>query len=204
MKFFNELKNNAHYDKTYGKIVNSDTLINELKNLLLTLTSICNQKDIRLIVMHGSLIGWHFNKKILPYDNDIDICILEEDIIKFIKCDGIENDDYIIKVNPNFINRSSLDKDNVIDARIISKKCGVFIDITFLTTLENKEFYNCKSPHYYKKNLIQPLIKDKFEDCIIYIPKLYKYCLFQEYGPNVLKTTYKNWTFSDEKWIKNN
>ena len=54
--------------------------------------------------MHGSLIGWHFNKQILPYDNDIDVCILDEDIIKFIKCDGIETEDYIIKVNPNFIN----------------------------------------------------------------------------------------------------
>jgi phosphorylcholine metabolism protein LicD len=204
MKFFNELKNNAHYDKTYGKIVSNDELIYELKNLLFVLTSICNEKDIKVIIMHGSLIGWHFNKEILPYDNDIDVCILEEDIIKFIKCDGIESNDYIIQVNPNFINRSSLDKDNKIDARIISKKCGVFIDITFLTSIENNNFYNCKSPHYYKKDLIMPLKKDKFENCNIYIPQIYKHCLFQEYGPNVLKTTYKNWIFKDNQWVKNN
>jgi len=198
------MKNNAHYDLKYGKIVENNELIMELKKLLITLTTICNEKKIKIIIMHGSLIGWHFNKKILPYDNDIDVCILEEDIIKFIKCDGIENDDYIIKVNPNFINRSQKDRDNVIDARIISKNCGVFIDITFLTSVHNSNCYSCKSPHYYKKDNIKPLIKDTFEDCDIYIPYLYKYCLFQEYGQNVLKPNYKNWIFKNNKWIKNN
>ena len=204
MKFFNELKNNAHYDKKYGKIVSNDVLIDELKNLLLILTSICNEKDIKIIIKHGSLIGWHFNKQILPYDNDIDVCILDEDIIKFIKCDGIETEDYVIRVNPNFINRSHLDKDNKIDARIISKRCGVFIDITFLTITSNNDFYHCKSPHYYQKDLIIPLQKDTFENCTVYIPKLYKYCLFQEYGANVLKNNYKNWIFKNKKWTKNN
>ena len=46
----------------------------------------------------------------------------------------METENYIIKINPNFINRNPADRDNVIDARIISKKYGCFIDITFLTT----------------------------------------------------------------------
>ena len=40
-----------------------------------------------------------FNNCTLPYDNDIDVCILDEDIIKFIKCDGIESNDYIIQIH---------------------------------------------------------------------------------------------------------
>ena len=36
------------------------------------------------------------------------IIIIADDI----KCDGIETEDYVIRVNPNFINRSHLDKDN--------------------------------------------------------------------------------------------
>lgn len=203
MKFFTEMQGNSHYDLKYGKKVSKDVLINELKSLLFTLTSICNEKKIKLIIMHGSLIGWHFNQKILPFDNDIDVCILEEDLIEFIKCDGLESNDYIIKVNPNFINRNSSDKDNVIDARIISKKCGVFIDITFLTTVIDNNFYCCKSPHYYNKNIIKPLTKSKFEDCNIYIPKNYKHCLFQEYGKDVLKPKYKKWFFKNNEWIIN-
>jgi phosphorylcholine metabolism protein LicD len=202
MKFFHEMKNNAHYDLQYGKIVNNDILLLTLKFLLEELSKICDKNDIKIIIMHGSLIGWYFNKSILPYDNDIDVCILEEDIIKFIKCDKLENDDYIIKVNPNFINRNPNDRDNVIDARIISKKCGLFIDITFLTSFENNNYFNCKSPHYYLKDYILPLKEDLFENCKIYIPNKYKYCLYQEYGPNVLSNTYKNWIFKDNLWIK--
>ena len=206
MKFFKEMKGNSHYDLTYGKKVEPNILIKELKKLLITLTNICNEKNIKIIVMHGSLIGWHFNKQILPYDNDIDVCILQEDIIKFIKCDGIEDENFIIKINPNFINRNPDDRDNVIDARIISKKCGVFIDITFLTSCFNKDYYNCKSAHYYIKSMITPLKKDKFENCTIYIPNQYKHCLFQEYGQNILKKTYKSWIFKNNQWIntKNN
>lgn len=197
------MKNNAHYDLKYGKIVDNLTLIEILKYLLEELCKICNKRDIKIIIMHGSLIGWYFNKSILPYDNDIDVCILQEDILKFIKCDGIETDDYIIKINPNFINRNPNDRDNVIDARIISKKCGLFIDITFLTNIEYNNYYNCKSPHYYMKDNILPLKKDYFENCNIYIPNKYKFCLFQEYGKKVLYPKYKNWIFKDKKWIKN-
>lgn len=202
MKFFNEIKGHSHYDLEYGKLVEKNTIINELKYLLQELTEICNKNEIKIIIMHGSLIGWHFNKKILPYDDDIDVCILEEDLIKFIKCDGIENENFIIKINPNFINRNINDRDNVIDARIISKKCGVFIDITFLTSIDKKDYYNCKSPHYYHKNMIKPLKKNNFENCEIYIPNQYKYCLFQEYGKNVLKPFYKKWKFINNEWEK--
>lgn len=197
------MKNNAHYDLQYGKIVNNDILLLTLKFLLEELSKICDKNDIKIIIMHGSLIGWYFNKSILPFDNDIDVCILQEDILKFIKLDGIETNDYIIKINPNFINRNKNDRDNVIDARIISKNCGLFIDITFLTNIENNNYYNCKSPHYYLKNYILPLKKDKFEDCNIYIPNKYKFCLFQEYGEKVLLPKYKNWIFKNNKWIKN-
>ena len=202
MKFFHEMKNNAHYDLEYGNIVDNNTLLITLKFLLNELCKICNENNIKIIIMHGSLIGWHFNKSILPYDNDIDVCILQDDIIKFIKCDGLQNDEYIIKINPNFINRNPNDRDNIIDARIISKKCGLFIDITFLTSFNDNNYYNCKSPHYYLKDYIFPLKKDIFENCDIYIPNKYKYCLFQEYGKNVLSNEYKNWIFKNNIWIK--
>lgn len=199
MKFFNEMKNNAHYDIDYGKIVNNKDLINELKYLLNILVNECNKIDVKIVIMHGTLIGWYFNKKILPYDNDIDVVILQEDIVKFIQLDKLENDEYIIKVNPNFINRSTKDRDNVIDARIISKKCGCFIDITFLTT-DIKDYYHCKSPHYYKTEFIEPLKKDNFETIPIYVPNKYLFCLFQEYGKKVIYPYYKNWIFNGKEW----
>jgi len=201
MKFFTEMKGHAHYDKKYGKLVEKDVLISELKMLLRKLSILCKDSDVKLMIMHGTLIGWHFNKKILPYDDDIDVCVLEDDVLKFIKMDGYEDEDSIIKINPNFANRNPNDRDNVIDARIISKNCGVFIDITFLTGVVDNH-YTCKSPHYYMKNMIIPLKKDNFEDCEIYVPNQYKYCLYQEYGKNVLKPEYKKWIFKNDIWVK--
>lgn len=202
MKYFHEMNGHAHYDLEYGKIVDENTLREELKYLLEKLVFICNEHNVKIIIMHGTLIGYHFNKKILPYDDDIDVVILEEDIKSFLKLEGMETENYIIKINPNFINRSPTDRDNVIDARIISKKYGCFIDITFLTT-DVKNYYHCKSPHYYRKDFMVPLKKDTFENVDIYVPNKYLFCLFQEYGKKVILPTYKKWVFKNNEWKKN-
>ena len=242
-KFFKEKLNNSHLDLQYGKQSNNLNTHAELKNILKEFTKICVSKDIKPIVMHGSLIGWYFNRKILPWDNDIDIVLMGKSINNFKKIDNFENDDVIIKVNPNSENRG-LDQNNKIDGRIISKKNGVFIDITFLyqslddnfkknifrylsisketknpymkANYENKlkymvksisvtddyqytNFVNCKSPHYYDIKHILPLKKETFEDCEIFVPSNVKECLYQEYGHQVFKPTFKNWKYSSQK-----
>ena len=196
-KFFNELYNNSHLDVRYGKQNIPMQYLNiEFKYLLKMLVTLCNEKDIKLIVMHGSLIGWYFNKKMLPWDDDIDLCIVGDSIEKFNDLNGYDHEKFIIEVNPNSINRNPNDKNNVIDARIISKKSGIFIDITFLKNTPNfPAFINCKSPHYYKINDILPLREDQFEDCKICIPNNYGNCLLQEYGNRVFNHTYRGWKF---------
>ena len=79
MKYFNEMKGNPHLDARYGKKNLSQQIIRtQLKNLLKQTVNIFKKVDIPCIIMHGSLIGWYFGKKILPWDDDIDIVILEE------------------------------------------------------------------------------------------------------------------------------
>ena len=51
------------------------------------------------------------------------------------------NEELVIKINPNSKIRN-LDKNNKIDARVISKKNGVFIDITFLYQSLDDNFKN--------------------------------------------------------------
>ena len=71
------------------------------------------------------------------------------------------DENFIIKVNPNSENRKH-DKNNKIDARVISKKNGAFIDITFLYQSLDENFkqnilrylniiYNTNNP-YMKAN----------------------------------------------------
>ena len=130
-KFFKEKRNNSHMDYTYGKDITILETKDELRNILKKFTELCSEKNIKPILMHGSLIGWYFNRKILPWDNDIDIVLIGNSIERLKRLDNFETEEIIIKINPNSSDRE-YDRNNKIDARVISKKNGVFIDITFL------------------------------------------------------------------------
>ena len=140
-KFFQEKRNNSHLDFDYGKNSNIQEIQNELRNILKKFTTICDSNEIKPIIMHGSLIGWYFNRKVLPWDNDIDLVLIGKSIENFKKLNNYEDTDILIKLNPNSDNRN-LDKNNKIDARVISKKNGVFIDITFLYQSLDDNFKN--------------------------------------------------------------
>lgn len=133
MKFFKELKNNPHLDIRYGKnILSKNNIQSQLKILLFETVNIFDKIDIPCIIMHGSLIGWYFGKKILPWDDDIDIVILDEHREKLKTLHGYQNNNILIEVNP-VIDTIKRDPDNIIEARIICKNTGVFIDITNLS-----------------------------------------------------------------------
>ena len=130
MKYFNEMKGNPHLDVRYGKKNLSQQIIRtQLKNLLKQTVNIFKKVDIPCIIMHGSLIGWYFGKKILPWDDDIDIVILEEYREKLKTLNGFQNNKILIEVNP-VIDTIKRDINNIIEARVICKITGVFIDIT--------------------------------------------------------------------------
>jgi hypothetical protein len=59
-----------------------------------------------------------------------------------------------------------------------------------------------KDKHCFKSDLILPLKASRFEDSDVYVPNDIESCLIQEYGPNVLKNTYKDWFFENETWTK--
>ena len=198
-KYFKELKGNNHLDKKYGeKNITLDEIHNTLIETLQFFVNYSKKNNIKPIIMHGTLIGYYFNKKLLPWDDDIDIILVEESITNL---KNYEDDNYIIKVNPYSKDRSIKDVNNKIDARVISKKNGVFIDITFFV-FENE--LCAKDKHCYKKNDILPLKKSKFENIDIYIPNNVENCLIQEYGEKVLKPFYKEWIFDKktQKWTK--
>lgn len=202
-KFFNELKDNNHLDKRYGVIgLSNKEKHDSLIKILKFFNNYCLKNNIKPIIMHGSLIGLYFNNSILPWDDDIDIILIDDSIDK-IK--NYETDNYIIEVNPFSKNRSKKDINNVIDARVISKNTGIFIDITFFYKyIENGVHkLTAKDTHTYNYNDICPIKKSIFCGESIYIPNNVKKCLIQEYGKNVLLPKYKNWIFKNNKWVIN-
>lgn len=199
-KFFNELKGHPHLDARYGTLkeyLDHSDLVYTLKFF----TKYCKEKDIKPVIMHGSLIGLYFNNDMLPWDDDIDI-ILSGNCITNLT--NYENLNFLIEINPNSLDRSKKDKNNIIDARVINKNSGVFIDITFFYEYfsNGRRKLRAKDNHIYNYNDIYPLKKSKLCGSDVFIPSNVEKCLIQEYGQDVLLPKYKNWKFINRKWIK--
>lgn len=91
-------------------------------------------------IMHGTLLGWWWNQKIMPWDNDLDVQVSEAALWflwdnynlrqhEFTLEDGSKRS-FVLEINPNFKRRHRNDRFNVIDARWIDTSSGLFIDVT--------------------------------------------------------------------------
>lgn len=92
-------------------------------------------------IMHGTLLGWWWNQKILPWDSDLDVQVDEPTITflaKYYNMTEYHYDipevnggrTYLLEVNPRYTTPGTEDKLNVIDARWIDTDTGLFIDIS--------------------------------------------------------------------------
>lgn len=174
-------------------------------------------------IMHGSLMGWWWNRKIMPWDSDIDVQISERSMqfladyynmtVHHFKIPGIEGGrKYLIEINPNWSNPSTDDVMNVIDARWIDTETGLFIDITTLRPNREAEangifgLMMCKDKHQYKEAQIFPLRESTFAGVPVKIPFAYSELLEQEYGPASLTNhNFENHHFDEKvmEWIPN-
>lgn len=172
-------------------------------------------------IMHGSLLGWWWNRKIMPWDSDIDVQMSEKSMhhladyynmtVHHYKLPGIpEGRDYMLEINPHYINGSTADKLNVIDARWVDTETGLFIDITTLRRNETAEALGmtgammCKDRHHYMFDDIFPLRESIFEDTPVKIPYAYSELLVEEYGAKALVSKdVENHHFDQERmeWI---
>lgn len=104
---------------------------------------------------HGSLLGWYWNGLSLPWDEDLDLQITidslyrlsrnyNQSIIVDISPDegpyNMGMGQYFLDIGSRIFQREESKGDNVIDARFIDIRSGIYIDITSLTfTLAAKE-----------------------------------------------------------------
>jgi len=186
--YFKTLFFNNHLDQTYGKLNMPDSEIkSELRFLLQTFVTLCQSTGAKPVLMYGGLLGWKHNHKcFLPWDDDLDVIILEDDAQRLITLDGLQTDRWLFRVNPRYNNRIVNDPFNKIDARMISKRNGVFIDITFFWKTANHTLL-AKDGNEYKVSDIRPLRPDTFEGFSVFVPNNVNEVLVQRYGPNALR-----------------
>ncbi|CZT06614.1 related to mannosylphosphorylation protein MNN4 [Rhynchosporium agropyri] len=190
-----------------------------LSNLVQTYLATFSDLGVETWLMHGTLLGWWWNRKLLPWDSDSDVQVTEASMhylasyynmsVFHYKTPRIpEGRDYMLEVNPNYVNREQTDTFNVIDARWVDTSTGLFIDITTArynhTHPAGLGMLSCKDGHEYRDSYIFPLRDTFFEGMPAKIPVGYKALLEAEYKEKALTSKYfAGHRFDDQKyeWI---
>ena len=189
-KYFKELPNKSHIDRRFGKPnlkFTKNFIINNLYFLLKKLSDICKENDIKLVIAHGTLIGHYFNKKVLPWDDDIDVVLVGESIQKFIKLNTkkLSNQYFLLDINPNLMYSVLKTPENVTKSRMVQSVRAKCIGIKqVMTCFNEKELISCLVEGF-KKTLNVEVEKDNFSEYEIDLAKKF------------IDEKYKN-----EKWLK--
>lgn len=181
-----------------------------------------NKIGVEVWIMHGTLLGWWWNRAILPWDTDLDVQMSEESLqfvaasynmtIHLFRVPGYDRGrEYMMDVNPHYVNGSTADRPNVIDARWIDIQTGLFIDITALrydTVAEDLGYSDrmiCKDNHRYLRNEIYPLRDSTLENVAVKVPFSYATLLEREYGKDSLvQKRYNYYKFEEDQssWVR--
>ena len=142
-KYFHESRFSSHYDGRFG---DREQLYAErqacLKALIQTYLSTMDDIGIETFIVHGTLLGWWWNRQIMSWDQDVDVIVSEGSIHhlasyynmtahKFTLPTTGRTREYLLEINPHYLDDID-DKPNVIDARWIDTDTGMYIDVTTL------------------------------------------------------------------------
>ncbi|KAJ4352028.1 mannosyltransferase [Didymosphaeria variabile] len=233
----------AHYDGRFAdKTYPPETRNQHLRALLRTYLATMHSLGAETWIMHGSLLGWWWNRRIMPWDSDIDVQVSEPvlsylasyynmsvhsfkdaewlsgvdmgglNVVKREDGGNEEKRQYLLDINPHWKNGSYADNHNVIDARWIDMKTGLYIDITTVRWNRSSPVPGtlyCKDRHHYLSRQIFPLRTSEFEGVPVKIPYAYQELLAEEYGTeSLVQRVYRkkgHW-FDHERmeWVKMN
>ncbi|KAL8922752.1 MAG: hypothetical protein Q9172_003429 [Xanthocarpia lactea] len=194
-----------HYDTRYHHGIQDyadrkDTQLHMLRAYL----TFFNHHHIETWLAHGTLLGWWWNGKMLPWDWDIDTQVSGSTLqylaqhYNFTHYDYVSNDEppvkrtYLLDINPASIERERGNGNNIIDARWIDTRNGLYIDITGLSETHPDDqpgVWACKNYHRYHTTDLYPMRETMYEGVIANVPYAYDRILTQEYKEKALVLT---------------
>jgi LicD family len=181
-KYFHESTFHAHYDGRFAnRQVGKDERLPHLTALMKSFLSTMADIGAETWIMHGTLLGWWWNQKIMPWDTDIDVQVSESTIAFLAKYYNMTEfhfslpeihggRSYLLEVNPHYTIRGTEDKLNVIDARWIDTDTGLFIDISTVRLNETARAEGiegalmCKDRHHYLVHCFPLLTKQSYSN----------------------------------------
>jgi hypothetical protein len=212
MKYFHEPGSDdllGHYDlRFFQKLLSYEEKRDTQVHMMRAYLEVFRENGLETWIAHGTLLGWWWNGKMLPWDWDIDTQVSEATLIQMgahfnhtrhtytASSSTLHNDPvtrtYLLDVNPHAAEREHGDGFNIIDARWIDVHNGLYIDITGLSDLYSELLPNvlsCKNFHHYAVNDIYPLRQTTYEGMTAQVPYAYDRILVEEYGEESLVLT---------------
>ncbi|KAJ3223305.1 hypothetical protein HDU81_009248 [Chytriomyces hyalinus] len=188
------------------------TATKSLHALIKAWSQFCHEQNISWWLAHGTLLSWHWNTRIFPWDTDLDIQMSVHELLQLAARfnQTLLNSRFLVDVAPSIVVRSAQEF-SAIDARLIDTKTGYLMDITGLAGLDGSdETVGCKKPHAYQLTDILPLHETVFEGVKAWRPHAALKILKEEYGEAALvSTTYRpskisriyKWSDGSNEWI---
>ncbi|PGH10038.1 hypothetical protein GX51_00305 [Blastomyces parvus] len=217
-KYFYEPGNDdylGHYDTRFFKgpatyEERTDTLMHMTRAYL----NFFRDNGLETWIAHGTLLGWWWNGKNLPWDWDIDTQVNTATLLRMADSfnhtiykhhtsaphNNKTERSYLLDVNPYARRRERGRGKNIIDARWIDMSNGLYIDITGVSELNpdtEPGVLQCKNFHKYKTSDLYPLRDSMYEGVPAKIPYKYHEILLREYG----KSAFVVMDFQDHNWM---
>ncbi len=184
MKFFNETDQNIRYDTRYFReILPLPSLQERLYQLLVNFRSITDA----FFLDFGTLLGAYRNARMVPWDDDIDLGILVEDLLALPPTCQVSHDS-IFEVNPS-TKHGQFDELNRVNARLICTRTGAYLDI-FAYWLTEEDLFTTWDRVYYKMNsiprdILLPFGTVQFDGDMYRAPKNTRAYLVLTYGEDL-------------------
>jgi len=197
----------GHLDARWAKRITLAERKLALRLLFQKWTEFCRLNNLFSWLAHGTLVGWSWNHKNLPWDNDLDLQTTYQHLItEMVKYNTTIFDkrywfetNRLVNLKIRFTQRS-----NFIDARFIDMQNGLYIDLTALardSTMGNR--LQCKSPHHYAHSDIFPLIQTTFEGVPAWRPHRTMEVLLKEYKSVDRETFFTSGRVLGRPWVFN-
>ncbi|KAL2205787.1 hypothetical protein CC79DRAFT_823605 [Sarocladium strictum] len=207
-KYFHEKSGSQaliHYDARYfaGAEVPYERHRYVLNGLITAYLDFFEKQGYETWIAHGTLLGWWWNGRIMPWDLDLDVQVTAN-TMQYMgdnwnrtehawnytvphehgKHNEIVQTKYLFDINPHH-NDTEVDRMNIIDARWIDMKTGMYIDLTVLKERKpdtKPGVWSCTNNHRYQSSDLWPLRVTEFEGVRALIPREFEKILAEEYG----------------------
>lgn len=195
----------GHYDSRFFQHeVSYDQHRFVLHHLIRSYLSAMNDRGIETWLAHGTLLGWWWNGRIMPWDYDLDVQVSNFTLYRMADslnrtehsynytdpAGKVVSNRYMLDVNPHHGDLNRGDGMNIIDARWIDMGTGMFVDITGVRQRDPNwpGVWSCKNAHRYSNHELWPMRISQFEGVKARIPYSFEKILSKEYGPKCLVT----------------